>query len=122
MPKTKIKVYLIADSGSRDGVTWIRPYMAFSNVQDAIACSVKHGNRKRSTQDDYKYPVVTPVDLLIDEPTCENTYDEMAYGSCNNGFKCSVCDEIVEDYEGYCVTGTWNFCPKCGRKVVKHGL
>ena len=26
--------------------------------------------------------------------------------------------EIVEDCEGYRVTGTFNCCPKCGREVV----
>lgn len=37
--------------------------------------------------------------------SCWNVYDDMAYGSCDNGFLCSVCG--------------WNFCPQCGRTVVK---
>lgn len=46
---------------------------------------------------------------------CEN---EM--GACDNGFECSVCGCRVEDEEHYHVSGTWNFCPQCGRKVVNH--
>lgn len=55
---------------------------------------------------------------LIDRPTCRNVYDETEMGACENGFKCSKCGEIVEDYEGYRITGTFNYCPKCGREVV----
>lgn len=62
---------------------------------------------------------------LIDPQTtpyiCENVYDENECGACRNGFKCSVCGVTVEDCEGYYVHGTWNFCPKCRRKVVKGG-
>ena len=54
---------------------------------------------------------------LIDRGVCENVYDESECGACSNGFKCSVCGEVVEDYEGYCVDGTWNFCPGCGKRV-----
>lgn len=57
---------------------------------------------------------------LIDRGECENVYDEDAYGPCENGFKCSVCGEMVQDYECYRVLATWNFCPGCGRKVVSH--
>lgn len=52
---------------------------------------------------------------LIDRGECEN---EM--GACDNGFECSVCGCRVEDEEHYHVSGTWNFCPQCGRKVVNH--
>ena len=59
---------------------------------------------------------------LIDRPTCRNVYDEIydehEGGCCENGFKCSKCGEIVEDCEGYRITGTFNYCPKCGREVV----
>lgn len=51
--------------------------------------------------------------------SCWNVYDDMAYGSCDNGFKCSVCGCKVEDEEHYRVSGVWNFCPGCGRRVVK---
>lgn len=51
--------------------------------------------------------------------SCWNVYDDMAYGSCDNGFKCSACGEVVEDAEHYRVSGTWRFCPGCGRMVVK---
>lgn len=54
----------------------------------------------------------------IDRPTCLNVYDETEEGACKNGFKCSECGELVEDYEGYRITGTFNYCPKCGREVV----
>lgn len=56
---------------------------------------------------------------LIDRGECENVYDESAYGSCDNGFECSVCGCKVEDEEHYHVSGVWNYCPCCGRKVVK---
>lgn len=56
---------------------------------------------------------------LIDRGECENVYDDMAYGSCDNGFLCSVCGCKVEDEEHYHVSGVWNFCPQCGRTVVK---
>lgn len=56
---------------------------------------------------------------LIDRGVCENVYDESECGACSNGFKCSVCGVTVEDCEGYYVHGTWNYCPKCRRKVVK---
>ena len=55
---------------------------------------------------------------LIDRPTCRNVYDETEMGACKNGFKCSECGELVEDYEGYRITGTFNCCPKRGREVV----
>lgn len=55
---------------------------------------------------------------LIDRPTCRNVYDETEEGACKNGFKCSECGELVEDYEGYRITGTFNCCPKCEREVV----
>ena len=59
---------------------------------------------------------------LIDRPTCCNVYDEIydeyEGGRCENGFKCSKCGELVEDCEGYRITGTFNYCPKCGREVV----
>lgn len=55
---------------------------------------------------------------LIDRPTCLNVYDETEEGACKNGFKCSECGELVEDYEGYRITGTFNCCPKCEREVV----
>lgn len=56
---------------------------------------------------------------LIDRPTCRNIYDESEMGSCKNGFKCSECGNIVEDCEGYCVIGTFNYCSECGRVVVE---
>lgn len=55
---------------------------------------------------------------LIDRPTCRNVYDENEMGSCTNGFECSECGNIVEDYEGYRVSGEFNYCSKCGAVVV----
>lgn len=54
---------------------------------------------------------------LIDRGVCENVYDESEFGACDNGFECSVYGCRVEDEEHYHVSGTWNFCPKCGRRV-----
>lgn len=57
---------------------------------------------------------------LIDRPTCRNIYAEtVKVGACENGFKCSECGNIVEDYEGYRISGKFNFCSKCGRDVVE---
>ena len=56
---------------------------------------------------------------LIDRPTCHNVYDEYEMGACENGFECSVCGNRVEDFEHCCITGTFNYCPKCGREVVR---
>lgn len=56
---------------------------------------------------------------LIDRPTCHNIYDENK--GCANGFMCSTCGHAVEDYEGYRVSGTWNYCPNCGAKVLDDG-
>lgn len=58
---------------------------------------------------------------LIDHGVCYNVYDDSECGSCDNGFECSVCGCRVEDEEHYHVSGTWNWCPQCGRKVVKRG-
>lgn len=55
---------------------------------------------------------------LIDRPTCRNVYDKTEECACKNGFKCSECGELVEDYEGYRITGTFNCCPMCEREVV----
>lgn len=54
---------------------------------------------------------------LIDHGVCYNVYDESACGSCDNGFKCSVCGCTVEDEEHYHVSGVWNWCPQCGKRV-----
>lgn len=56
---------------------------------------------------------------LIYRPTCRNIYDEDEDGACANGFQCSVCGHVVEDYEGYRVHGTWNYCPNCGAEVIE---
>lgn len=73
--------------------------------------------KERVTAADY---VNLPFRLanLIDRPACHNVYDEHEMGACANGFECSVCGNRVEDYEHYCITGTFNYCPKCGREVV----
>lgn len=56
---------------------------------------------------------------LVDRETCRNVYDGDAMGACDNGFECSVCGNRVEDYEGYAVTGEFDYCSKCGRKVER---
>ena len=54
------------------------------------------------------------------ERTCRNVYKERRHEMywCDNAFECSECGCVVEDYEGYRVKGTFNFCPACGKKVV----
>lgn len=54
---------------------------------------------------------------LIDRGTCHNVYNADHPTSCDNGFECSVCGNRVEDYEHYAVTGEFDYCSKCGRKV-----
>lgn len=56
---------------------------------------------------------------LIDRPTCRNIYAETeGIGGCENGFKCSECGNTVEDYEGFRISGEFNYCSKCGAEVV----
>lgn len=55
---------------------------------------------------------------LIDRPTCRNVYDESKAGACANGFECSECGNVVEDCEGYRISGEFNYCSKCGARVV----
>lgn len=56
---------------------------------------------------------------LIDRPTCRSIYIETeGMGGCENGFKCSECGNTVEDYEGYRISGEFNYCSKCGAVVV----
>ena len=40
-------------------------------------------------------------------------------GASKNGFECSVCGDRVEDADEYEISGTFNFCPCCGRKVMQ---
>lgn len=63
--------------------------------------------------------VMSHIADLIDHGVCYNVYNEYAQDACDNGFKCSVCGCKVEDEEHYRVSGVWNFCPQCGRTVVK---
>lgn len=128
MPKIKHTVYLVTDYGGEYEDAWESPYMAFDNEQAANECAEKRIKRNqyetlKNTKyiwDGYVSSVVNAIPVLIDEPTCENVYVN-APGCCDNGFECSECGEIVEDYEGYRITGTFNYCPKCRRKVVKSG-
>ena len=55
---------------------------------------------------------------LIDRPTCRNIYAETEKFGYENGFKCSECGNMVEDYEGYRISGEFNYCSKCGARVV----
>ncbi|EBA40609.1 hypothetical protein COLAER_00281 [Collinsella aerofaciens ATCC 25986] len=55
---------------------------------------------------------------LIGRGECKNVYDGSVQDSCDNGFLCSVCGCKVEDEEHYRVSGTWNYCPGCGRVVL----
>ena len=61
--------------------------------------------------------VMAHIANLIDRGVCYNVYDESKCGTCDNGFECSVCGCRVEDEEHYHVSGTWNWCPQCGKRV-----
>lgn len=126
---TKRTIYLVTDYGGEYEDAWEYPYMAFDNEQAAKECAEKRAMRNtldpseypESMWDEYVSSSVSAITVLVDEPTeqtCKNVYDETEYGACDNGFECSVCGCRVEDEEHYHVSGTWNFCPKCGRKVV----
>lgn len=110
--KVKRTIYLVTDYGGEYEDAYEYPYMAFDSEQAANECAEKRSNRLKSD--------ISAITLIADEQTCENVYDESECGACSNGFKCSVCGVTVEDCEGYYVHGTWNFCPKCRRKVVNH--
>lgn len=127
MPKTKRTIYLVIDYGGEYEDAYEYPYMAFDNEQAANECAEKRTKLLKSDKSsrpyyyhDYDSSEVSVITLLVDEPTCENVYDENECGACDNGFKCSACGVTVEDCEGYYVHGTWNYCPKCRRKVVNH--
>lgn len=124
--KIKRTIYLVTDYGGEWEDAYEYPYMAFDNEQAANECAKRRTERLKSDASkcpywDYDSSDVSTITLLVDEPTCENVYSEDPNGFCDNGFKCSVCGEIVEDYEWYRVIGTWNYCPKCRRKVMKRG-
>lgn len=122
--KIKRTIYLVTDFGGAYEDAWEYPYMAFDNEQAAKECAEKR--EKRNTLDPGEYPefmwdeyvssTVSAITVLMDVPTCENVNND---NDCENGFECSVCGGIVQDYDCYRVLATWNFCPKCGRKVVK---
>ena len=95
---------------------------------------LSHMNRVRYREESYGLPdeTVTEPDIgyremndvseriadPIDRGECENVHDGNEMGACGNGFECPVRGCRVED-EGHChVSGTWNFCPRCGRKAV----
>ncbi len=61
--------------------------------------------------------VMRRIAELIDRGVCHNGYNKNVQDACDNGFECSVCGCKVEDEEHYHVSGTWNFCPKCGKRV-----
>lgn len=128
MPKTKRTIYLVTDYGGKWEDAYEYPYMAFDNDQAAHECAEKRTKRLKSDTSsrpyyycDYDSSEVSAITLIADEPTCENVYDENEFSVCDNGFECSVCGCKVEDEEHYHVSGTWNYCPKCRRKVVKGG-
>ena len=56
-----------------------------------------------------------------EERTCRNVYEERVHpmDQCDNGFMCSECGNVVQDYEHYAITGVFNYCPNCGAKVVE---
>lgn len=65
---------------------------------------------------DWRHVMMHIADL-IDHGVCYNVYDSSVQDACDNGFKCSVCGCTVEDEEHYHVSGTWNWCPQCGKRV-----
>lgn len=89
-------------------------YNALGTCAEAVATTVpadyyEHNNRR----------LLNRLADLIDRETCRNVYDDAAMGACDNGFECSVCGNLVEDYELYAVTGEFDYCSKCGRKVER---
>ena len=60
------------------------------------------------------------VERQKDKRTCRNVYKENRHvmDQCDNGFECSECGNVIEDYEHYGVKGTFNVCPNCGAEVA----
>lgn len=73
------------------------------------------GEEPMCNWDLYDFSAVCTIPFLVDEQTCQNVYR----GTSKNGFECSVCGDRVEDADEYDISGTFNFCPCCGRKVVQ---
>lgn len=92
---------------------------------------LSHMNRVRHKEEFYELPDETVMEPdigyhevndvferiadLIDRGGCENET-----GACDNGFECPACGCRIEDEGHYRVSGTWDFCPQCGRKAVNH--
>lgn len=120
--KVKRNIYLVMDYGGDEINPWDLPYMAFDDEQAAEHCVEKHKERKTLAPgeepmcnwDLYDFSAVCTIPFLVDEQTCRNVYR----GTSKNGFECSVCGDRVEDADKYDISGTFNFCPCCGRKVV----
>ena len=120
---------MISDSERREVAAKLRVvadlmgYMRQSAAQEVVdmdtVMTILLGRRVFVTEPiAYVYEVRKLADL-IDRPTCRNVYDEDRLGACANGFECSECHGVVEDCEGYRVTGAFVFCPRCGAEVVE---
>lgn len=62
-----------------------------------------------------------PLKEVGENSYCINVYEGVTLNmdQCHNGFACDKCGNVIEDYEHYSVKGTFNYCSKCGRKVLK---
>lgn len=109
---------MISNEERREVANWLRlsgESLGFDNCFVQMLCDVEGTNLPPEDFDAAGY-----LADLIDRPTCRNIYAETeGMGGCENGFKCSECGNTVEDYEGYRISGEFNYCSKCGAEVIE---
>lgn len=110
---------MITDERRRKVAAELRELAANRHYVDEFIAADTVGFYRGEAVEGFDSDSLLEVADLIDSGECENVYDGSVQDSCDNGFLCSVCGCKVEDEEHYRVSGTWNFCPGCGRVVVK---
>ena len=58
------------------------------------------------------------LELIQNAPTVERPTGEWYY-SCQNGWHCSICQQIVKDMPTVMGKANFDYCPNCGAKMLK---